>query len=146
MLGCCRARAEKAAAAETRDAAEMQTNMVAPELGLLPAPDADASADGLDLAAVLRRVKDVVRVLENFKQLRDPARSRAEYVDQVRTALPSRVQSCSTEHCSQWSMLVPAAFQPHKGLARDCENGWHHRVKLGHLRRPQCCLHLEFMC
>ena len=78
--------------AETREAAEMQTNIVAPELGLLPAPDADASADGLDLAAVLRRAKDVVRVLENFKQLRDPARSRAEYMDQVRFAVPTQVR------------------------------------------------------
>ncbi len=78
-----RAREQRAAAAETRETAELQTNIVAPELGLLPAPDADGSADALDLAAVLRRVKDVVRVLENFRQLRDPARTRAEYMDQV---------------------------------------------------------------
>ena len=86
-----RAREQRAAAAETRETAELQTNIVAPELGLLPAPDADGSADGLDLAAVLRRVKDVVRVLENFRQLRDPARTRGEYMDQVRL----KCQLCS---------------------------------------------------
>jgi len=83
-----RAREQRAAAAETRETAELQTNIVAPELGLLPAPDADGSADALDLAAVLRRVKDVVRVLENFRQLRDPARTRAEYMDQVGVRRP----------------------------------------------------------
>jgi hypothetical protein len=32
---------------------------------------------------VLRRVKEIVRVLENFKSLRDPERSRSEYMDQA---------------------------------------------------------------
>lgn len=72
-----------ASEAEIREGAALQTNILAPELGLLPAADADGSADALDLAAVLRRVKEIVRVLENFKSLRDPERSRSEYMDQV---------------------------------------------------------------
>ena len=79
----CRKREESAAQKETRENAALQTNIVAPELRLLPPADADGAADGLDLAAVLRRVKEIVRVLENFKSLRDPARSRSEYMDQV---------------------------------------------------------------
>ena len=31
-----------------------------------------------------RRIKDIVRTLENFKQLRERGRARQDYVDQVR--------------------------------------------------------------
>lgn len=37
------------------------------------------------LAAVHQRIKDVVRVLENFSVLRDPSRPRKDYVAQVGT-------------------------------------------------------------
>lgn len=79
----CRKQRGTASEAEIREGAALQTNILAPELGLLPAADVDGSADALDLAAVLRRVKEIVRVLENFKSLRDPERSRSEYMDQV---------------------------------------------------------------
>ncbi len=36
-----------------------------------------------DLSAALRRIKEVARVLGSFATLRDPARPRADYVDQV---------------------------------------------------------------
>lgn len=36
-----------------------------------------------DLAAVQGRIKDLVRTLENFKQLRQKGRARAEYLEQV---------------------------------------------------------------
>ena len=38
-----------------------------------------------DLALVLRRIKDVVAVLEDFARRRAPGRSRADYMDQVRS-------------------------------------------------------------
>lgn len=79
----CRKRRGTAAEVEIREGAALQTNILAPELGLLPPADADGSADAQDLAAVLRRVKEIVRVLENFKSLRDPERSRSEYMDQA---------------------------------------------------------------
>jgi hypothetical protein len=36
-----------------------------------------------DLALVQRRIKEVVRVLDDFARLRNPVRGRAEYLDQV---------------------------------------------------------------
>ena len=36
-----------------------------------------------NLAAVQQRIKDVVRVLDNFSALRDPERPRKDYVAQV---------------------------------------------------------------
>ena len=51
---------------------------------LLPAADAaDADQGPQDLNTVLRRMKEVARVLESFQQLREEGRSRAEYMDQV---------------------------------------------------------------
>ncbi len=57
---------------------------------LVNAAGGDDDADGAragdteELAAVMRRMKEVVRVLENFAALREPGRSRVEYMDQVR--------------------------------------------------------------
>ena len=54
---------------------------------LLPAADAaDANQGPQDLNTVLRRMKEVARVLESFQQLREEGRSRAEYMDQVSMA------------------------------------------------------------
>ena len=44
--------------------------------------EAEALA-GVDLALVHRRIKDIVRTLENFKQMRGEGRSRADYVEQA---------------------------------------------------------------
>ena len=41
------------------------------------------------LAAVRRRIQDVARVLTNFKQLRQPGRSRQEYMDRLKEDLAS---------------------------------------------------------
>ena len=37
-----------------------------------------------DLAMIKRRVKDIVRVLDDFKRFREPGRSRKEYLDQLK--------------------------------------------------------------
>ena len=56
---------------------------------LLPAADAaDTDQGPQDLNTVLRRMKEIARVLESFQQLREEGRSRAEYMEQV---CPSRV-------------------------------------------------------
>lgn len=85
------ARKQAAAAAE---AADMQTNLggAAPDSDEEHADDGAAFSvfaeegpgGGVDLALVQRRLKEVVRVLEHFKTLREPGRSRAEYVALVR--------------------------------------------------------------
>lgn len=38
-----------------------------------------------DLPGILRRIKDVARVLDNFKELRSPTRPRSDYMEQVNT-------------------------------------------------------------
>ena len=43
----------------------------------------DACAGPLDPASQLRRIKDIARVLDNFAQLREPGRPRADYLEQV---------------------------------------------------------------
>ena len=54
---------------------------------LLPAADAaDADQGPQDLNTVLRRMKEIARVLESFQQLREEGCSRAEYMDQVSMA------------------------------------------------------------
>ena len=40
-----------------------------------------------DPGSVLRRIKDVARVLDNFAQLREKGRARSEYMEQVPAAL-----------------------------------------------------------
>ncbi len=51
---------------------------------LLPGADGrDEALEGQDLNAVLRRMKEIARVLEHFQQLREPGRSRSEYMEQV---------------------------------------------------------------
>ncbi len=43
----------------------------------------DGAAGSHDIAMVGRRIKAVVRTLDNFKSLRAGGRTRADYVDQV---------------------------------------------------------------
>ena len=46
-------------------------------------PAADEAMGGQDLSSVLRRMKEIARVLEQFQDLREAGRSRSEYMDQV---------------------------------------------------------------
>ncbi|KAI0243472.1 rRNA (cytosine-C5-)-methyltransferase nop2 [Massospora cicadina] len=43
----------------------------------------DAEQEGLGLSEVKTRIQDIVRVLDDFKHLKDPNRSRSEYMDQL---------------------------------------------------------------
>jgi ribosomal RNA methyltransferase Nop2 len=50
----------------------------------LPSADAlDAEQSAPDLPSVRRRIQDVARVLANFKRLRQPGRTRAEYMERL---------------------------------------------------------------
>ena len=84
----CRAAEEASAAAEARDMAAqaLDTNIDEPTRVLLPSgQEIEASSlSAPDLAGVQRRIKDVVRVLDDFSRLRDPSRPRKDYVAQVR--------------------------------------------------------------
>ncbi|CAL5219196.1 g985 [Coccomyxa viridis] len=89
-----RDRAVRAAEAQAEEKA-MQTNLkglpeaeqedAAARPSLLPAADSrDAALEGQDLNAVLRRMKEIARVLEHFQQLREPGRARSEYMEQLK--------------------------------------------------------------
>lgn len=82
----CRARRELEAEAEGREmgAGDMQTNIQQEfEPGHSILPGADDEAGPLDLSAVLRRIKEVARVLDKFQDLREDGRSRSDYMEQV---------------------------------------------------------------
>ena len=77
--------AEIEAAYMARDDA-METNIQDVQLVTLPSGQ-QIESESLaipDLAMVQRRVKDVVRVLDDFKRLREPGRSRQDYVQQLK--------------------------------------------------------------
>ena len=77
--------AEEEAAYMARDEA-METNIQDVEVITLPSGQ-QIESEMLampDLAMVKRRVRDVVRVLDDFKRLREPGRSRQEYIDQLK--------------------------------------------------------------
>ncbi len=81
-----RARREREAEAEGREmgAGDIQTNIQQEiEAGPSILPGADEEAGPLDLSAVLRRIKEVARVLDKFQDLREEGRSRSEYMEQV---------------------------------------------------------------
>lgn len=68
---------------------DMETNIQDFEVVTLPSGQ-QIEAEMLappDLALVQKRIKDIVRTLENFKQLREPERSRAEYLEQLKRDL-----------------------------------------------------------
>ena len=88
-----RCRAVRGAEAQAEQEA-MQTNLrglpeaeqggAAAGHSLLPGVDGrDGAMEGQDLNAILRRMKEIARVLEHFQQLREPGRSRSEYMEQV---------------------------------------------------------------
>lgn len=77
----------------------MQTNLKglpeeAEQLGARPSllPSADGRGEALeaqDLNAVLRRMKEIARVLEHFQDFREEGRSRSDYMEQVGLSLKS---------------------------------------------------------
>ncbi len=86
-LPSCRARQQREADAEGREMAhgDLQTNIQETDILTLPSGQ-QLEAERLappDLAMVQQRIKDIVRVLESFTQLRDPARPRSDYISQV---------------------------------------------------------------
>lgn len=88
-------RAARKQAAAAAEAADMQANLggAAPQESDEEPHDAAAfsvfedaaegSSGAIDLALVQRRLKEVVRVLDHFQALREPGRSRAEYINLV---------------------------------------------------------------
>ncbi len=77
--------AEEEAAYMARDDA-METNIQDVQIVTLPSGQQieSESLDMPDLAMVQRRVKEIVRVLDDFKRLREPGRSRQDYVQQLK--------------------------------------------------------------
>lgn len=77
--------AEEEKAHMARDDA-METNIQDVEILTLPSGQ-QIETERLavpDLAMIKRRVKDIVRVLDDFKRLREPGRSRKDYLDQLK--------------------------------------------------------------
>lgn len=60
----------------------LETNVEAEDVYRLPEAEEEA-AGVMNLNAVQRRIREVARVLDNFKALRDPGRPRKEYIEQV---------------------------------------------------------------
>lgn len=89
ILEAAQKKRQKAAEREAADMAKMETNIMDVDRFTLPSGqevEAEQFA-GADLEAVRRRVKEVVRVLDNFKELRDPSRARSDYMDQLKQDL-----------------------------------------------------------
>ena len=84
MHPICRKRQEKAALEEAKEmAGQLETNIEEGDIYQLPGEEDEEEGAALDLPSVLRRIREVARVLDNFKVLRDAKRSRSEYLDQV---------------------------------------------------------------
>jgi ribosomal RNA methyltransferase Nop2 len=79
-------RPDRQAGAEEEEGEDgLETNIQEPELVVLPSGQ-QVEAERLappDLALVQRRIRDCVRVLEDFGRLRQEGRSRADYLEQV---------------------------------------------------------------
>ena len=79
----CRKRQQAAAAAEAEHMVQgLETNIEEGDRFQLPG-EGEEEGGPPDLPATLRRIREVARVLDNFKALREPKRSRADYLDQV---------------------------------------------------------------
>ncbi|KAJ1655102.1 rRNA (cytosine-C5-)-methyltransferase nop2 [Dispira simplex] len=71
------------AQAELEDSA-FQTNIDGPDTDILPAEgETDEEEEALDLPTVKTRIHEIVHVLGNFNKMRDPSRSRTDYVRQL---------------------------------------------------------------
>ncbi|ORX44011.1 NOL1/NOP2/sun family putative RNA met [Hesseltinella vesiculosa] len=79
-----RAKQEALAEAELKDAA-LQTNIAGEDGERFELPDEEANEDELlgDITKVNHRIKEIVNVLNDFKNLRQPDRSRQDYVDRL---------------------------------------------------------------
>ena len=64
-------------------AGQLQTNIEEGDIYQLPGEGDEEEGGAPDLPSILRRIREVARVLDNFKVLRDAKRSRSEYLDQV---------------------------------------------------------------
>ncbi|KAJ3028864.1 UNVERIFIED_CONTAM: rRNA (cytosine-C5-)-methyltransferase nop2 [Siphonaria sp. JEL0065] len=63
---------------------ELQTNIAQREKFILPSgQEIEKDPQSEDLQAILTRIQEVVRVLGNFKELKEEGRSRSEYVEQL---------------------------------------------------------------
>ena len=81
---CDRKRQEAAAAAEALEmAGGLETNVEEGDIYQLPGEGDEEQGGAPDLPAILRRIREVARVLDDFKTLRDAKRSRSEYTEQV---------------------------------------------------------------
>ncbi len=91
-LDAAAARRQREAEAEAAAMARgdgMETNIQDLEIVTLPSGQ-QIEAERLavpDLALVQRRIRDIVRVLDDFKRLRDPGRPRSDYVNQLKRDL-----------------------------------------------------------
>lgn len=86
----CRKRQEAEAQAEALEMATgLKTNIEEGDIYQLPEEGEEEEGTAPDLPAVLRRIREVARVLDNFKLLRDASRSRSEYLDQVHISIKS---------------------------------------------------------
>lgn len=84
-----RKRDAEAEAAMMARAPDLETNIQDVEIVTLPSGQ-QIEAEKLappDLAIVQRRIRDVVRVLENFSRLRHPERARKDYLEQLKRDL-----------------------------------------------------------
>ena len=79
----------------------------------LPEEDEEPEGGVPDLPGILRRIKEVARVLDNFKDLRDSKRSRSEYMEQVSGLHTSANCCCAMPKDSQ---LSPMFQGKHSGL------------------------------
>jgi hypothetical protein len=85
-------RLDAARARELEDARAEQAELQVQEYEAYELPtgeELEREAAAPTLAAVRRRIQDVARVLTNFKQLRQPGRSRQEYMDRLKEDLAS---------------------------------------------------------
>lgn len=91
-LDASAARRKREAAEETAHMARddaMETNIQDIEVVTLPSGQ-QIEAERLaapDLALVQRRIRDIVRVLDDFSRLREPGRPRGDYIDQLKRDL-----------------------------------------------------------
>lgn len=98
----CRKQKEADAAAEAKDMANRLAVHVEEE-DVYQLPDGDEEEGVPDLPGILSRIKEVARVLDNFKQLRDINRPRSDYMDQV----CSRVPTFGRSQTSRLALILP---------------------------------------
>jgi hypothetical protein len=95
------------AQAEAQDAAVQEYEPF--ELPSTEALDAEQSAP--DLPSVRRRIQDVARVLANFKRLRQPGRTRAEYMERLMADL-ERYYGCGRRSSAPEARTQPSPKPP----------------------------------